>query len=198
MKKGFHIWKILLFDMFTIEFGPVAVFFVVYYFTDFIVAALSLAVATLVALIMSRVVNKRIPWFALFSGAATIITSFLTYYFTAPWILIFKDTVYYFLFAAIIVGAMWRGKHLLETFFGHIFAIKKEGWGILERRWLLFFVIAGLSNELVRIFLTPEEWVYYKLIVIVTFVFFGSYQFTVSMKYKLPEADRFGLRKKTP
>jgi intracellular septation protein len=195
MKKHSHIWKILIFDMFVIEFGPVGVFFVAYYLSSFYIAAMSLAVATFVSLIASKIINKRVPTFAIFSGTITIVTAFITYYFKLPEVLIFKDTVYYLFFASLLFVSIWKKKALFKTFFGHIFAIEENGWFLLEKRWLIFFILAGASNEFVRIFLSLDEWVVYKQIVVFFFLGFGLYQFKISSEHRLPEADKLGLRK---
>ena len=195
MKKHQHIWKILIFDMFVIEFGPVGVFLVTYHLSSFSTAAIALAVSTLLALVTSKIVNKRVPWFAIFSGAVTIAASLSTYYFSAPSILIFQDTVFYFLFAGLLSLSIWQRKTLFKSFFGHIFAIEEKGWFALESRWLVFFLMAGTSNEFVRIFLTADEWVVYKQAALILFLVFGLYQFRISSKYRLPEADKLGLRR---
>ena len=195
MKKHSHIWKIFIFDMFIIEFGPVGVFFITYYFSDFPTAALALGVSTLAALVLSKLVNKRVPWFAIFSGVVTFTVAMITYFYTAPWVLVVKDSVYYSLFAVLLGVNMWRGQSLFRAFFGHIFALEDEGWKILEQRWLTFFILAALSNEVVRWFLTIEQWVVYKQAIVMLFLGFGLYQFRVSAKYRLPEADRLGLRR---
>jgi len=195
MKKHSHIWKILIFDMFIIEFGPVGVFFIVYHFSDFLTAALALGLSTLIALILSKIVNKRVPWFAIFSGSITILTSLLTFVYTAPWMLILKDSIYYFLFAIFLGFSLWKGKNLFKSFFGHIFAMKEKGWKILESRWFFFFMLAGVSNEVVRVSLTVDQWVLYKQFVVVIFLLFGLYQFKITSKYRLPEADKLGLQK---
>lgn len=195
MKRHKHIWKILIFDMFVIEFGPVGVFFVAYYMADFLTAALALGVATLLALILSWLVNRRVPWFAIFSGTVTILTSLLTYLYTAPWMLIVKDSIYYFLFAAFLGVSLVKQLGVFKAFFGHIFALEPIGWRILEQRWFGFFLLAGSTNELVRWYLTVDQWVIYKQVVVVVFLAFGLYQFTVSRRHRLPEADRLGLRR---
>ena len=69
------------------------------------------------------------------------------------------------------------------------------GWKILESRWFLFFLLAGVSNELVRVSLTVDQWVAYKQYIVVIFLLFGLYQFRVTRKHRLPEADKLGLRK---
>ncbi len=195
MKKHYHIWKLLIFDMFVIEFGPVGVFFIAYYLSSFSIAAVSLAVATFVSLVASKIINKRVPSFAIFSGTITILTALITYYFKLPEVLIFKDTVYYLFFASLLFLSIWKEKGLFKAFFGHIFAIEDKGWFVLERRWLVFFILAGCSNEYVRNFLSDDDWVIYKQVVVFFFLGFGLYQFTITSKYRLGETDKLGLRK---
>jgi len=194
MKKHAHIWKILVLDMLVIEFGPVGVFFVAYYLGGFAVSALSLAVATGIALLLSKLINKRIPWFAIFSGAITMATAIVTYLYDSPVVLIVKDSIYYFLFAGILLVSIYHNKHVFRAFFGHIFALTEEGWRVLEHRWGIFFALAGISNELVRVFLTVSEWVIYKQLIVIVFVAFGFYQLKVSKRYRTEEADELGLR----
>lgn len=194
IKKHSHVWKILIFDMFIIEFGPVGVFFIAYYFYDFLTAALALGTSTFLALTASRIVNKRVPWFAIFSGVITMITAGVTFWYNLPWLLIFKDTVYYLFFAAILGVSLVIKKYIFKVFFGHVFVISYVGWRELEKRWLYFFVFAGVSNEVVRIFLTPDEWVIYKQVMVVIFLIFGLYQFRISSKHRMPGSDKLGLR----
>ncbi|MFT7644484.1 MAG: intracellular septation protein [Candidatus Paceibacteria bacterium] len=184
--------------MFVIEFGPVGIFFIAYYFSDFLTAALSLGVSTFVALILSRIVNKRVPWFAIFSGSLTILSALVTYLLTAPWVLIITDSVFYLMFALILGLSLWRNHSVFKTFFGHVFSITTKGWRVLEKRWFVLFVLACLSNEMVRVFLSPDAWVTYKQVVVVVFLVFGLYQFKVTIKHRLSQADRFGLRKFSP
>ncbi len=195
MKHHLHIWKILFFDLFVIEFGPVGVFFLVYYVSSFPIAALALGLSTLAALLASRAINERVPWFAIFSGSITMATSLATYLLEAPNVLIVKDSVFYLLFALILGVSIATGKHLLRAFFGHVFAMSEQGWRTLERRWLAFFVLAGVSNELVRVYLTADEWVLYKQAIVLIFLAFGLYQFRVSTRYRTNDADKWGLRK---
>jgi len=189
-----HIWKILILDMFVIEFGPVGVFFIAYYLAGFPVAALSLGCATFGALVLSRIVNKRVPWFAIFSGSITMLTSFITYLHDSPTVLIVKDSAYYFLFAAILGVSTFMNRHVFRAFFGHVFALTETGWRILEQRWALFFLLAGTANEIVRVSLSVGEWVIYKQVIVIMFTAFGLYQFRVSSRHRSEEADEYGLR----
>ncbi len=195
MKKHLHIVKLIGFDMLVLEFGPVGVFYLVFYLAEFFAASLALAVATLATLIASKIVNRRVPWFALLSGTVTILTAGLTYFLTSPTILIVKDTVYYGLFAAALGVSVYRRLHLFRTFFGHVFAITDEGWRTLERRWALFFLAMAVSNDVVSITMTADAWVIYTHFALAVFLAFGFYQLRVSMRHRLAEADAWGLRK---
>jgi hypothetical protein len=42
--------------------------------------------------------------------------------------------------------------------------------------------------------LAPERWVLFRIVVSVLVVAFSLFQFTVARKYRLPEANEFGLR----
>jgi len=194
MRPHAHLWKLFILDLLTIEFAPVAVFVLAYHLSDFPRAALALCVTTFLTLVLSYVVNARVPWFALSSGCVTMLTSYVTYRYDLPGVLIAMDSAYYFLFASALgIGAVFR-LHLFRTFFGHVFAITERGWRILERRWLCFFVFAGATNELVRIYLTYDEWVVYKQGMVLLFLTFGLYQFRVSSTHRTAEGDRRGLR----
>ena len=70
-----------------------------------------------------------------------------------------------------------------------------KGWYILARRWVLIFLLGGILNELVRQFGTPDLWVHFKVLKVITVACFGFYQFTLSKKYRIPEeSNEWGLR----
>lgn len=193
MKKRSHVWKALLLDMLVIEFGPVGVFFIVFYLTNFLQATLALGLSTLVTLVISRLVNGRVPWFAVFTGTITVVTAVVTYWLNQPWILIVKDTVYYLFFALLLAGSVLLRKYMYRFFFGHIFALTTTGWKKLELRWMYFFIAAGVSNEVVRVLLTPDEWVMYKQGMVIIFLVFGFYQLRMIGQHRMPGTDTFGI-----
>jgi len=194
VKKNAQIWTKFIFDMFVIEFGPVGVFFIIFYLSNFVQAALALGFSTFVALVASRLINGRVPWFAVFTGSITIVIACITYWLNQPLILIVKDTVYYLFFASLLAVSLFLNKHLFKFFFGHIFVLTDTGWKKLEKRWLYFFVFAGISNELVRVLLTPDEWVLYKQGIVFLFIGFGLYQLRMIAHHKMEDGELFGLR----
>jgi hypothetical protein len=42
--------------------------------------------------------------------------------------------------------------------------------------------------------ITPEQWAVYKVITVFITAIFGFYQFTLSKKYRLPDASPWGMR----
>ena len=42
------------------------------------------------------------------------------------------------------------------------------GWRILANRWIIIFLAAGVINEIARFHLSPEEWVNFKVLKVVT------------------------------
>lgn len=177
-----------------LEFGPVILFFAGFYISgSFPIAVLALGSGTILSMIASRIINKRRPLFALFSGGVTIVTSFFTYYLNNPDILIIKDSVMYIGAAIVLSAGIWSGKHFYRMFFHHIFALTDHGWLILERRWAIFFGTAGILNEYVRVMLTIDQWVLYKGYFTIFLVIFGFYQLRMMSQNRLPNSTKIGL-----
>jgi intracellular septation protein A len=107
--------------------------------------------------------------------------------------------VYFGTFAVLIAIGFWRKKHFLERVFDLTFAMTREGWDKLSRRWLVLFILAASANEFVRITMTPEFWIDYKFTKVIIIATFACYQFTLSRKYRIPgESNAWGLRIKDP
>lgn len=86
-------------------------------------------------------------------------------------------------------------KPLLKYMFGGVFAITEKGWAILSLRWAIFFLVLAGINEWVRLTLSPEDWVTAKVFMIIASVVFGSYQFTLTKRERLPGATDWGIVK---
>ena len=177
------------------EFFPVLVFFIAGQFYSFFVATALLIVLTILSLIVSWLHDRSIAFFPLFSAVFVVISGIVTLYLKEPDALIFADSVYYFFVAGLIVGGLLQQKLFLKWLFSRTFAMYDEGWRILSLRWMYAFVLAGIGNEFVRIFFTPEVWVDYKFVKVILIAIFGFYQFTLSKRYRIiEESNKWGLR----
>jgi intracellular septation protein len=177
------------------EFFPVVAFFAAGQFFSFYSAAAILVFTTLLALLVSLVSFGKLPVMPLFSGVIVLFFGGLTLVSDQPEYLIFADTFYYFSLAFLILIFYLKKKNLVEYMFNHTFAMKKEGWEILARRWFIVLFLAGTANEVARYFLEPEVWIDYRFFKVLVLMAFSTYQFTLSKKYRIPEeSNGLGLR----
>ena len=177
------------------EFAPVVAFFVAGQLLPFTGAVLVLLVATAGSVIVAWAYHRQLPVIPLASGLLVLVTGSITLYFDTPDAIILADTIYFWGLAAAIVAGFWRKKHLLEHMFDKTFAITHQGWRVLSMRWFVVLFGAGLANEYVRIFLTPEFWIDYRFTKILIITTFSFYQFTLARRYRIEgESNTWGLR----
>lgn len=184
-----------------IQFGPISTFFIAFETSgrDFFFATNVLMAAIGVATIASLIRDRRIPWFPVYGALFTMIFGGATLYFHDPHWLMLRDTLYDGIFGIIILVALSMKKNILKTFFLPLFALTDRGWQILAWRWAVFFLVAAVTNEVMRRSVTPEIWVYFKIIATLVFIVFGVYQFTLTRRERLPEeSNTFGMRRRTP
>ena len=89
---------------FVTDFGPLLIFFTVYYKSgnNLTVAIPPLIVATLIAVFLSYVIEKKIPYLPLIGGIIISVFGGLTLYFNNPVFLYMKPTIINVIFALIL------------------------------------------------------------------------------------------------
>lgn len=177
-----------------IEFLPVVAALVVFPRFGFTGAVTAIVATTIASLLLSLYVDKRVPRFGLFSALSVVALCALTLVSDNPDYIIILDTLGSVGFALLLLGGRVRGVLFLKVFFERYFAITDHGWRILTMRWAAFFTVFAVLNEYVRLFRTPEEWVVFNAVAAVAALLFGTYQFTLSRRERLPEASAWGLR----
>lgn len=174
---------------FITDFGPLLIFFTVYYKSgnNLSVAIPPLIIATLIAVLISYIVEKKVPYLPLIGGIVISVFGGLTLYFNNPIFLYMKPTIINIIFAIILfIGRAFFNKNLLKYFFQNAFQIDEMGWDKLNNRWMLFFIFLALVNELVWRTQTEVVWVNFKVwgILPLTFVF-TALQIPVINKHKI-------------
>ena len=174
---------------FITDFGPLLIFFTVYYKSEnnLIVAIPPLIVATLIAVLVSYVIERKIPYLPLVGGIIISVFGGLTLYFNNPVFLYMKPTVVNIIFALILfTGKTFFNKNFLKFFFQKAFQIDETGWNKLNNRWMLFFIFLALVNELVWRTQTEVIWVNFKVwgILPLTFIF-TAFQIPLINKHKI-------------
>jgi intracellular septation protein A len=183
--------------VFFIECLPLLVLFVAGQFTDFYNAIWWYLGAVIAAIMLVGHIARRFPFLSVVFGLIIIISGTLSNYFKAPDILIFADSLYYLGAAAALMIMNYRGVNLLERLFNPTFGMEKRGWDILLRRWVIVLLLAGISNEIVRVTQTPEFWINFQFYRSVTIFIFANFQFLLTRQYRLvAETNTWGIRTK--
>lgn len=177
-----------------IEFGPLILFFVTFEIFNFMTSVAILIGAMIVALIASIKIYRKLTIFPLIASGSVVIFGLLTVILNNPFFIIFKDTLYFGIFALGILIPLIFKRLVLKSMFGQIFDITDRGWLIVSINWGVFMALVAGSNEIARIFFSAPEWVTYKFIVLIILIIFGAAQFFVSRYHRNATANSWGLR----
>ncbi len=183
-----------------LDMGPLIAFFGTYAWakgeggaadvTRIIYATTALMIATAISLIASRVLLKRIPVMPLVTGVFVLIFGSLTIYLRDPTFIKIKPTILYLLFAGVLAGGLYFRKLLLKLLLSEALQMRDEGWRLLTRRWIGFFIGLAVLNEVVWRTFSEATWVAFKSFgVIPLMVLFMAAQISLIMKYQLPDVS---------
>ena len=171
-----------------IDIGPLAVFFIFYTRSDLQTAILPFMIATVIAVLFSYIIEKKIPIMP--TVGAIIILTFggLTIYFDNETFFKMKPTIINILFAGILYGGIILNKPLLRYLLGAALKLQDEGWDILTKRWIGFFIALAILNEIIWRTQTTDIWVSFKVfgILPITFIFTLT-QFSTIKRYQIED-----------
>ncbi len=179
------------FVKFVTDFGPLAIFLYIYYSSDkdIKVALVPFIIATVVALIIVWLLEKRVPMVPLLGGILITFFGGLTIYFDNPIFIYVKPTIINILFGlALLFGKYFTNEPILKKILGNALNLTEEGWKLLNNRWMFFFFSLALLNEIVWRTQSEEFWVNFKVwgILPITFIF-TAFQIKLINKYKTNE-----------
>ncbi len=171
-----------------IDIGPLAVFFIFYNKSGLQASILPFMIATIIAVIFSYILEKKIPIMPTFGAGIVLIFGGLTIYFNNEIFFKMKPTIINFLFAAILYGGVIIKKPLLKLLLGATLKLEEEGWKILTQRWIGFFIALAVLNEIVWRTQSTDIWVNFKVfgILPITFIFTMT-QFPLIKKYQVED-----------
>ena len=177
-----NIYKLL------IDIGPLAVFFIFYTRGDLKTAILPFMIATIIAVLFSYILEKKIPIMPTVGAAIILIFGGLTIYFDNETFFKMKPTIINLLFAGILYGGVILNKSLLRYLLGAALKLQDEGWDILTKRWIGFFIALAILNEIIWRTQTTDIWVNFKVfgILPITFIFTLT-QFSTIKKYQIED-----------
>ena len=175
---------------FVTDIGPLVIFFYFYYNSgkDLKVAIPPLIVATIISVLFVWVWEKKIPMVPLLSGILVTLFGGLTIYFDNEVFFKMKPTIINLLFAGILFGGTILNKPLLKYLLGGALKLQDEGWSILTKRWIGFFIALAILNEIVWRTQSTDLWVNFKVfgILPITFIFTLT-QFSIIKKFQIED-----------
>ena len=171
------------------DFGPLLLFFIIYFNgeNNLKAAIPPFIIATLVALIVIYFLEKKIPMVPLISGVLITFFGGLTIYFDNKIFFYMKPTIINLLFASVLFfGKYFTEKPLLKKIFNNSLNLKEEGWKKLNYRWVGFFILVAILNEVIWRTQSEAFWINFKVwgLLPISFLFAAS-QYPLISKYKL-------------
>ena len=174
---------------FITDFGPLLIFFTIYYKSgnNLTVAIPPLIFATIIAVVIMYVVERKIQYVPLIGGVIITLFGGLTLYFNNPVFIYMKPTIVNIIFASILITSkVFFQKNFLKFFLQTAFQLNEVGWDKLNFRWAYFFIFLAILNEIVWRTQPETTWVNFKVwgILPITFIF-TALQVPLINKYKI-------------
>ena len=171
-----------------IDIGPLAVFFIFYTRSDLQSAILPFMIATVIAVLFSYILEKKIPVMPTVGAIIILVFGGLTIYFDNDVFFKMKPTIINLLFSGILYGGIVLKKPLLRYLLGAALKLQDEGWSILTKRWIGFFIALAILNEIIWRTQSTDIWVNFKVfgILPITFIFTIT-QFSIIKKYQIDD-----------
>jgi len=147
-----------LFDLF-----PVALFFVAINVWDIYIAtgvAIAATFAQVGWLVLRRKKVEPMLWASL---GIIVVFGGLTLYLRDKTFILWKPTVLYWLFAAVLAGGALAGRNLIRALLSQQMRLPDPVWARLNWAWVGFFVFMGFANLLVAFNFSEKTWAAFKL-----------------------------------
>ena len=188
------------FSKLILEMGPLIIFFVCYYnapipenlkndldeanLFKIIFATKIFVPAILVALFIGWFQTKKIAKMPLITAILVVVFGGLTIWLNNPIFIKMKPTLIYLIFSAILGYGLLKKKSYLKILMGYAIPMNDEGWLILSKRFVGFFVLLAFTNEIIWRFFSQDFWVNFKTFGLpILLIFFMVLQFNLFNKY---------------
>ena len=188
------------FSKLILEIGPLIIFFVCYYnapipenltndleeanLFKIIFATKIFVPAILVALFIGWFQTKKIAKMPLITAILVVVFGGLTIWLNNPIFIKMKPTLIYLIFSAILGYGLLKKKSYLKILMGSAIPMNEEGWLILSKRFVGFFVLLAFTNEIIWRFFSQDFWVNFKTFGLpILLIFFMVLQFNLFNKY---------------
>ena len=148
---------------FLFEVFPVALFFVAILLWDIFVATGVAIAATFVQVGWLAARRRKIPSMLWASLAIIVVFGGLTLYLRDKTFILWKPTVLYWLFGAVLAGGALLGRNLIRALLSEQMSLPDPVWRRLNWSWVGFFTFMGALNLYVAYNYSETVWASFKL-----------------------------------
>ncbi|HEX6267193.1 MAG TPA: septation protein A [Burkholderiales bacterium] len=148
---------------FLFELFPVALFFVAILLWDIFVATAVAIGATFVQVGWLALRRKKIPPMLWASLGIIVVFGGLTLYLRDKTFILWKPTVLYWLFGAVLAGAAAARRNLIRSLLSEQMSLPEPVWTRLNWSWVGFFAVMGVLNLYVAYNFSEKIWASFKL-----------------------------------
>ncbi|HKU48086.1 MAG TPA: septation protein A [Burkholderiales bacterium] len=147
-----------LFDLF-----PVALFFVAIQIWDIFVATAVAIGATILQVGWLLARRKKVEPMLWASLGIIVVFGGLTLYLRDRTFILWKPTVLYWLFGAVLAGSAFLGRNLIRSLLADQMRLPDSIWAKLNWAWVAFFGFMGVVNLYVAFNYSEKIWATFKL-----------------------------------
>jgi intracellular septation protein len=145
--------------------------------------------ASMLALIVGYVAEKRLAPLPLLTGGFALIFGVLTLVFHDPTLLKIKLTIQNGLLAVVLLGSLPLRKYPFKYLLGDAIRITDIGWRGLTLRYGLYFAAVAIANEIVWRTQTDDTWVAFRGGLWMASAAFGIWQVFYIMKHMIKDDE---------
>jgi intracellular septation protein len=171
-----------------LELGPLVVFFITNSKYGIFAATAVLMATTVVSLVVSYVLTRRVPIMPLVTAVCVLVFGGLTLYLQNDTFVKVKPTFINLLFASALGAGLFFNRSLIKIALGEVIHLQDEGWRVLTWRFTGFFIFLAGLNEIVWRSFDTDVWVAFKSfgVMPITFLFMMS-QIGLLQRYQLQQ-----------
>jgi intracellular septation protein len=187
-----------------LEIGPIGVFFLAYRWAPVdgglsvearqlqqILFSTAVFIPTiLVCLGLSWALTRHLPRMAVITAVVVTVFGGLTLILRDDTFVKMKPTILYLLFAGILGFGLLRGQSYLRYLMDEIIPMRREGWMKFTRRFVAFYLLLAVLNEVVWRVYGTDTWVDFRTFVLpVANIVFVMAQIPLFQRYSIREED---------
>jgi intracellular septation protein len=174
---------------FFLDLGPLVIFYLIYKKYGMSYAILPLIVATIISVFFVYRIDNKIPIIPVLGAIVVTVFGGLSLLFDNKIFFYMKPTIVNLIFVIVLLyGQIILKKPLLKNLFEGSIKMTDEGWNILNKRWLYFFIFLALLNEIIWRTQSEEFWVQFKVFGLIPItIIFTIMQLSLIQKYRIDQ-----------